>query len=123
MAVGDEGAVAGLEVGGGDAVLAVRVEELLGGCEREFVDVLEVDELAQEVGEVVALGEAGELVGVVQTYVDDSAHACLGQPVEEVLGRGLREADGVEPHGERARNCRPCRRRRHRGHFRRGCCR
>lgn len=53
----------------------------------------------QEVGEVVALGEAGELVAVVQSHVDDLADGGVLQGVEEGPGGSLGEADGEESGG------------------------
>ena len=52
----------------------VRLEHGVGRREQRLVHVLNASDLPEEVGEIVGLGEAGELRGVVQTDVDDLPH-------------------------------------------------
>src|SRR5437879_1959016 len=77
---------------------AVVAEQFLGGGKQRLVYVLGGADLAQEVGQIVALGETGELRDVVQTYVDQARDAGVLQPSEE-LGRGFaRKTDRTDLH-------------------------
>jgi hypothetical protein len=50
-------------------LLPVGVQHGLFGRQQRLVDVLGVEQLAQEVGQVLALGEGSELRGVVEPHV------------------------------------------------------
>src|SRR5690606_17658526 len=63
------------------------------------VDVLHRADRAEEVGEVVALGEGGELGRVVEPHVDDPLCSRGREPAEEVLRRRLGEPDREDLHG------------------------
>ena len=56
------------------------------------------DELAQEVREVLRLGEPGQLRRVAQPDVEELPDARGGETAEEVLGRRLREPDRPDLH-------------------------
>ena len=63
---GDELALVGLPV---SVAAAVGVEHFLGRSEVGEVDVVHLADLAEEVFEVVLLGEAGQLGNVVQPHI------------------------------------------------------
>src|SRR5439155_4383194 len=99
LAVGDELSEVAL-VGRPVAIhFLVTVEQLLRRRQVEEVYVLDSGDGAQEVSEVVALGEPGELRVVVQPDVHDALHAAWWEHRKESLGRLLRELDGEELNG------------------------
>src|SRR5690606_33154554 len=60
--------------------------------------ILHPADLTSEVAQIIAFGEAGKLRDVVQPDVDDLPGPGSPEPIEEVLRRGLGEADGEDLH-------------------------
>src|SRR5690606_39264587 len=70
-------------------VLSVRSHHLLGWSQLGGVDVFHTADRVQEVGQIVLLGESGELGDVVDPDVDDPASARVDEEAEELLSRLL----------------------------------
>src|SRR5262249_13214725 len=81
------------------SALFVVVEELPGRGEQRLMPVVGAAELAQEERQVFALGEGGELRGVVEAHVDEALDARAPQGSEEVGRRSLRKTDRIDLHG------------------------
>ncbi len=98
FAFGDEGEEGGFVFRPWMFFFFVAVEHFLGGGQVGVVDVVGVADFLEEIFEVVAFGEAGELGDVVEADVEEAADAMLFQEREE-LGCGfLRETDGTDFH-------------------------
>jgi hypothetical protein len=81
------------------AAVPVGVQDLTRRGEPGLVNVLRAAEPLQEKREVGATGEAGELRGVVQAYVEQAFDAGVLQRPEELGRRLLRETDRVDFRG------------------------
>jgi len=57
------------------AAFPVLVEHLLLGCEQRLVEVVGAAQLPQKEWQILLLGEAGELRGVVQPHVDQALYS------------------------------------------------
>ena len=80
-------------------VLFISLEKLRAGREQRDVLVLDTEDGRQEIFEVVALGEARDLAGVVESNVQHAADAGRAKGFKEPLGRFRREADGADDDG------------------------
>jgi hypothetical protein len=85
--------------GGWHFAFFVGIEHFLGGGEDGEVEVLDVEDGVEEVGEVVFFGEAGELGGVVEADVDEAFGAGALEVGEKVAGGFLGEAGGEDAGG------------------------
>ena len=81
----DEGAVATGVLVEVDVVVQVGLEQLLAGGELDVVQVVAVGDDLGEVREVALLGEAAELVGVVQADVEEQVDLVVDERGEELL--------------------------------------
>jgi len=72
-----------LVVGPSALLLLVEIEDVLGGSQRRPMLAAHATDGLGEIGEIVALGEAGQLRDVIQAHVDDLPDADLFQPLEK----------------------------------------
>src|SRR5260221_4978967 len=78
--------------------LLVGSKQLLRGCEQRLVNILCLADHAEKVGQIVALGKAGELRGIVEPNVYQSSDAHSSEGFEE-LGCGfLGETGRIDLH-------------------------
>src|SRR5262249_29257495 len=78
--------------------LLVAVEHLLRRRQQRFVAIVGAAELIEEEGQVLSLGEAGELRDIIQADVDQPLDPGAPQGPEEFQGRLPAETDRIDVH-------------------------
>jgi hypothetical protein len=80
-------------------VLFVGIEQVLRGGQERGLDVIHVQDFLQEILEVVAFAEAGELGDLVEADVHYAFDAGSAEFLEKLSGSLLGEADGENGNG------------------------
>lgn len=97
--VGDQGHEIALVLLPAPLLFLVGVEHLLRRGEERLVHVIGATQFAQEVLQIFALGEAGQLRDVVQPDVNQALDSVATEDSEELGGSLLRETDRKDFHG------------------------